>query len=224
MAKKRKKGHKMTLTEKYNRLATGMKYFGEDVPLKKRASTKGYKALQKAYQKIRKAITEQGIDLPNIAQIAKTVIETITKPKEPAPQPEIREPLDYANEDEIVPIDFSSNTLDAFMDNLQEAMNELAGMYGDVPQIWRTLSEQHADIIRAFNTLRAEMGDNNLADYIENSIEYDALITITRYSYNEAVEILDNILDDLTGVVKQAQEYHNEQQFIPQTNINLDNL
>lgn len=227
MATRRRKRKKMTVTEKYSRVQTGLKFFGVELKELKKATTKALKSAQKIYKNIRKQLKEEGVtDLPTITQLAKEVIRREIASETPdIPQAETREPLPYAADDEVASIDFSSSTLDDFLDTMQEAMNELAGVYGAVPQIWRTMSEQHSEIISTFNQLRTEMGDENLASYIENSLEYEAVKTITRTGYNEAVEILDNILGNLKGILKEAQAYNsNPETFIPQNAINLDNI
>ena len=227
MATRRRKRKKMTVTEKYSRVQTGLKFFGIELKELKKATTKALKSAQKIYKGIRKQLKEEGVtDLPTITQLAKEVIRREIASETPdIPQAETREPLPYAAEDEVATIDFSSSTLDDFIETMQEAMNELAAVYGAVPQIWRTMSEQHAEIISTFNQLRSEMGDDNLSSYIENSLEYEAVKTITRTGYNEAVEILDNILGNLKGILKEAQAYNsNPETFIPQNTINFDNI
>ena len=228
MATRKRKHKKMTTTEKYTRVQTGLKFFGVELKELKKATAKALKNAQKIYKDIRKQLKQEGItDIPTITQLAKEVIRRETQSETPdIPQSETREPLDYAGADEIAPaIDFSSDILDDFLESMNEAMTELAGVYGNVPQIWKTMSEQHSEILASFNRLRVEMGDENLASYIENSLEYDAVKTITRYGYNEAVEILDNILSNLNGVLKEAQSYNESPQtFIPQNAINLDNI
>ena len=228
MATRKRKHKKMTTTEKYTRVQTGLKFFGVELKELKKATAKALKNAQKIYKDIRKQLKQEGVtDIPTITQLAKEVIRRETQSETPSiPQAETREPLNYADADEIAPyIDFASDTLDAFLDDISEAMNELAGIYGLVPQIWNTMAQQHAEILSTFNQLRTEMGEENLASYIENSLEYDKITTITKISYNEAVEVLDNILSNLRGILSQAKQYNESPQtFIPQNAINLDNI
>lgn len=213
----------MTITSKFNRLAKGLQFFGEQIEEKTRATRKQLKALEKFYYKIRKQIKEAqpDIELPSIAQAAKYVREQETQPVR---EPETREPLPYSEAtDETPQIDFSSNVLDDFLDTLQEAMNELVVTYGQSPRILDTMTKQHSDIITTFNTLKETIGEENLATHITQSLEYEALGTITKYSYNGVIEVLDNILTNLQGILNQANDYYNS----PQTfanGINFDNL
>lgn len=227
MAKRVRKRKKMTITEKYSRVQTGLKFFGVELKELKKATTKALKAAQRIYKNIRQQLKDEGVtDIPNITQIAKEVIRREQQRETPSiPQEETREPLPYAADDEVATIDFSSDTLDNFLDTMNEAMAELAAKYGNSPNIWKTMSEIHAETLQTFNELRAEMGDENLASYIENSLEYDAVQTITKYGYNEAVEVLDNILSNLRGILKEAKAYNDRPEtFIPQNTINFDNI
>lgn len=223
MAKRRRKVKPMTITSKFNRLAKGLQFFGEQIEEKKRATKKQLKELQKFYQHLRKQLKQDqpDIELPSIAQAAKYVREQETQPVR---EPETREPLPYSEAtDETPQIDFSSNVLDDFLDTLQEAMNELVVTYGQSPRILDTMTKQHSDIITTFNTLKETIGEENLATHITQSLEYEALGTITKYSYNGVIEVLDNILTNLQGILNQANDYYNS----PQTfanGINFDNI
>lgn len=204
-----------------------MKYFGVELKQLKRASTKALTEAKKIYKKRRKQLRDEGMtDIPNITQLAKEVQRQEQQSETPSiPQEEIREPLPYADETETATIDFASPILDEFLDTIQEAMNELAAKYGSTPQIWQTMTQQHSEIISTFNQLRAEIGEDNLAQYISSSVEYDALRTITKFTYNEAVGVLDSILDNLRAILSEAKQYNeNPQTFIAPTNINLENI
>lgn len=227
MAQRKRKRRKMTKTQRYERLRTGLRYFGIELKAYKKVTSKALKNAEKAYQEVRKELRKEGItDLPNIVQLAKEVKRREALPKVepvPIPQAETREPLPYAGEDEAPYIDFSSNILDAFLETMNEAMSEAAAIYGAVPQIWNVMSEQHSKIIATFNQLKAEMGEENLATYIQQSLEYDAVVTTIKASYNEAVEVLDNILTNLEGILSEAKAYNEspQEQWIAPTNITL---
>ena len=227
MAKRTRKRKALTTTQKYSKLQTGLKFFGVELKELKKATTKALKSAQKLYKDIRKQLRSEGVtDLPNITQLAKEVQRQEQQSETPSiPQEEIREPLPYADETETATIDFASPILDEFLDTIQEAMNELAAKYGSTPQIWQTMTQQHSEIISTFNQLRAEIGEDNLAQYISSSVEYDALRTITKFTYNEAVGVLDSILDNLRAILSEAKQYNeNPQTFIAPTNINLENI
>lgn len=227
MARRARRRKKLTQTQKYERLQTGLRYFGIELKSYQKVNSKTLRKAEKIYQDLRKQLRKEGItDLPNIIQLAKEVRrreeEQLTPT--PIPQAETREPLPYAETNEAPYIDFSSAILDDFMETLNEAMSDAAAMYGLIPPIWHTMSEQHARILETFNQLKREMGEENLAQFLESSLEYDKLRTLTKVSYSEAVEILDNILDDLNGILNQAKEYNESPQedvWIAPTNIIL---
>lgn len=221
---RRKKRKPMTVTQKFNRLVKGLKFFGLLFTEKKRATTKQLKELQKTYQKTRKQLREEepNIELPTITQAAKYVEEQERQEQEPQIT---REPLPYNDTDYTPEIDFASNVLDNFIDDIQEAMTELAGTYGLVPQIWNTLSKQHAEIIQIFNTLKETIGEENLANYISQSDEYDKITTVTKLHYGQTIEVFDNIITNLNGILREAQDYYTSE--TPQTfnsGINFDNI
>ena len=221
---RRKKRKPMNITTKFNRLAKGLLFFGEEIQEKKRATQKQYNELQKFYHKLRQKLKleEPDIDLPTIAQAAKLVKE---QEQQPVREPETREPLPYSDTtDDIPQIDFSSNVLDEFLDTMQDAMNELMATYGNSPRILDTITKQHSDIIVTFNTLKETIGEENLATQITQSLEYDALGTITKYSYNGVIEVLDNILTNLQGILNQANEYYNTSPQTYSNGINFDNI
>lgn len=220
MAKKRKR---MTITQLYNRTAKGLSFFGEVIAEKKRATRKQLKSLQKLWKQIRKAEKEKGVtDLPTIAQAAKLVEELTI-----IPQQEVKEPLPYAEDEaynEIPEIDFASTVLDDFLDMLETAFAELAGKYAIEPRIWHTMSSQHAEILKLFNEIRTNIGDENLATQLEQSVEYEKLRVIANYQYKEVEEYLDSIISDLYGIVNKIREAQEPTTFIPEHAINLDNI
>lgn len=219
MARKRKK---MTITQLYNRTARGLLFFGEVIAEKKRATKKQLNALRKLYKNIRKAEREKGTtDLPTIAQAAKYVEE------QPIIQTEVKEPLPYAEDEtynEIPEIDYASPVIDGFMDSLHEAVSEMLGVYATSPAIVKAVTDINSQIVEKIHTLREKIGDENLATQLEQSIEYDALNTITKYSYNEAIGILDNILSDLQAILKDIEATQEPTQFVPSKTINFDNI
>lgn len=219
MARKRKK---MTITQLYNRTAKGLLFFGEVIAEKKRATKKQLNALRKLYKNIRKAEREKGTtDLPTIAQAAKYVEE------QPIIQTEVKEPLPYAEDEtynEIPEIDYASPVIDGFMDSLHEAVSEMLGVYATSPAIVKAVTDINSQIVEKIHTLREKIGDENLATQLEQSIEYDALNTITKYSYNEAIGILDNILSDLQAILKDIEATQEPTQFVPSKTINFDNI
>ena len=222
---KRKKRKPMTTTEKYNRRVLAGRFLGIDLKPLKKATSKALKLANKLIQQARKALKAEGItDVPTVAQLAKEQQRRETQEQKPLREAETREPLPYSSPaDEIPEIDFTSNVLDDFIDNLQDAMNELVATYGNSPRILDTITKQHSEIISTFNTLKDTIGEENLATHITQSLEYEAIGTITKYSYNGVIEVLDNILTNLQGILNEATEYYNS----PQTftnGINFDNI
>lgn len=217
----------MTTTEKYQRRVLAGRFLGIELKELKKATKKALKLADKLIQQARKALKAEGItDVPNVTQLAKEQQRREQQQQEILREAETREPLPYSDyTDETPQIDFSSNVLDEFMSTLQEAMSELVAMYSTAPQILDTITKQNSDIITAFNTLKETIGEENLATHITESLEYEALGTITKYSYNDAIGILDNILTNLQGILNEANDYYSSTspQIFP-NGINLDNL
>lgn len=227
MAKLRKR-RKMSITAKYNRLAIGMLYYGEEAPTKKRATRKQYEQLNKKYQKLRKKLKAEGLtSLPTIAQAYKYIQEqkeTQFIPKsylEPRTTADI-EPLPYANELEAPNIDFASGVIDQFITMLNDAVNEAMDMWKGNYKVINTITKLQADILQTLNTLRTEIGEENLATQLNNNVEYDRLIQVLYMNYGDFILYLDNILSDLKAIVKDVED--SKKPFVPQTNINLENI
>lgn len=224
MARKQRRRKKQTKTEQYNTLRTGLQFFGVDLKELKRATSKAIKAAQKIYKGIRKQLQSEGVtDLPNIKQLAKQVREQEKQQQENPPytEPEEREPLPYADENEAPQIDFSSAILDDFMETLNEALSDLIRIYGTSPSIMNVVTKEHAEIIQLFNQIRDKIGDDMLASYIENNLDYDKLKDITRMKYGEAIEVMDNITENLRAVLNDVSDYYREENspFIAPTRI-----
>ena len=206
----------MTITAKYNRLVQGLQYYGIDKPTKKRATQKQLKALQKEYQNIRKELKKQdpNIELPTITQAAKYIEEQQRAPKE------TREPLPYTTEeDEIPQIDFASNIIDHFMQIMNDSIEEAIDIWKNRPDIVNSITDLQIQIQTTVSNLIEQIGEDNLADFINNSLEYDAVLKVHELSYGEFVEVLDSVLYNLTAILNQAKET-----FIPQSNISLEDI
>ena len=225
MAKGRRKRKSMTTTEKYQRRVLAGRFLGIELKDLKRATKKALKLADKIISQARKALRAEGMtDVPTVAQLAKEQKRREQEEQQVIRETETREPLPYSDDyDETPQIDFSSNVLDDFLDTLQEAMNELVATYAPSPRIIDTITKQHSEIISTFNQLKESIGEENLAEHLTQSIEYDALTTITKYSYNEVIEVLDNVISDLQGILNQANEYYNSPQTFP-NGINFDNI
>lgn len=227
MARRRSKRRPMTTTEKYQRRVLAGRFLGIELKELKKATKKALKLADKLLRKAREALKAEGMtDIPNVTQLAKEQQRREQLREERIQEAETREPLPYSyDEDETPQIDFSSNVLDEFMATLQEAIAELVAMYSTAPQILDTITKQNSDIITTFTTLKETIGEENLATHITESLEYEALGTITKYSYNGVIEVLDNILTNLQGILNEANEYYSSTS--PQTfpnGINFDNL
>lgn len=226
MGSKQRKRKKQTVTQKYNTRVLAGKFLGIELKELKKATKKALRLADKLIKEAKQKIfTDQGIEAPNVTQLAKEQARRERESETPSiPQPETREPLDYAGDDEVANIDFSSPVLDEFLDTINEATTELIAKYGSVPQIWNIMSNQLNDIISTFQHLRVEIGDDNLATFLNNSLEYDALRTITMYSYNDAVNALDGLLSNLQGILNEAQAYNESPQepFIAPTTITFE--
>lgn len=196
MARKRRK---MTITQLYNRTAKGLSYFGEVIPEKKRATRKQLKEIQKIWKNIRKAEREKGItDLPTIAQAAKYVEEEEQQPKE------VKEPLPYAQEDEITMeenIRSSEDVINEFLEAMQTALSEATLIYGlSQPYVARALEKQFTALLATFNEARAIKGDDYVAEYLLNNLDFQRLYDMV-YSDSEgradAIHDVDQVISGI---------------------------
>lgn len=195
MARKRRK---MTITQLYNRTAKGLSYFGEVIAEKKRATRKQLKEIQKIWKNIRKAEREKGItDLPTIAQAAKYVEEE-QQPKE------VIEPLPYAEEDEITTeenIRSSEDVINEFLEAMQTALSEATLIYGlSQPYVARALEKQFTALLATFNEARAIKGDDYVAQYLLNNLDFQRLYDMV-YSDSEgradAIHDVDQVISGI---------------------------
>lgn len=202
MAKlKRRKRKKMTITQRYNRIAVGLQYFGISLNEKKRASRKALKEAQKIYRKAREEAKAGGVtELPSIAQLEKYVRESQHE-AEIAPIEE-REELPYADINDIPEFNEYEEILNQFIDTMQEALSESAKVYGmSQPWLARTFENAITDIMSKFNEARAKLGDAQLAQKIADSLDYEQIVITIAYDYDEALQMLDDMASVFDGII-----------------------
>ena len=194
MAKlKRRKRKKMTITQRYNRIDVGLQYFGISLNEKKRASRKALKEAQKIYRKAREEAKAGGMtDLPSIAQLEKYVRES--QPEVDIPPIDEKEELPYADINDIPEFNEYEAIINQFIDTMQEALSESVKIYGmSQPWLARTFENAILGVMAKFNEARAKLGDAQLAQNIADSLDYEQIITLIAYDYNEALDMLDNM-------------------------------
>lgn len=200
MAKKRRKQKRMNLTEKYERRRLWAGYFGLDFKQLKRASRKALKAIEKAIKQKRLELKQQGVtDIPSVSQVAK--YERQSKEQSQKEEQE-REPLPYADEDIIPQINETEDIINSFMSTMEQALQEAIKAYG-MSQPWRasTFEKQILQIMADFNEARALKGDEYIAKKIADSLDYERIVTLIAYDYNEASEALENLSDAFAGII-----------------------
>lgn len=202
MAKLRKrKRKKMTITQRYNRIAVGLQYFGISLNEKKRATRKALKEAQKIYRKAREEAKAGGItELPSIAQLEKYVRESQHEVE--IPPIDDREELPYAPVDEIPYFDENESIIETFLTEMQTALNELMMIYGmSAPWRAKAVEESILEIMSKFNEARAVRGDDYVAQYLSDSLDF-ARIHDMVYSDSEGrAEAIDDVASIIDGIL-----------------------
>ena len=197
--RKRVKRKRMTITEQYNRYATGLEYFGESFETKKRATSKGLKELKKHYYKIRRDLREQGmVDLPTIAQAEKEILRQ---------REEAEEAQGYrAIDDDLEDLPYAEGSteeansyyiIDEFRGMISQALDVLSTSYLG-PSFVAKKSEEITDAYVQFEGALEAYGEEYVSDYLANSTDMEALRNNTYASYDDVKEGIE----DITGVVR----------------------
>lgn len=205
--RKRRRVKRMTITQRYNRIAIGLKYFGIEVATKTRTTAKKLKELQKSYRKIRQELREQGnIDLPTIAQAYKYIKE---QEAQPAPTP-TREPLEYTDEilDETT---FEYPIIEEFSQVIADAIEEVQDRYHG-ERLEENFIGGLTEINEKFTKALELTGTEYMAGWLSQSTEYEAL-RITNYaSYEEVTESISSMIEVLEAIISQAESDFTEAQ------------
>jgi hypothetical protein len=197
--RKRVKRKRMTITEQYNRYATGLEYFGESFETKKRATSKGLKELKKHYYKLRKELREQGmVDLPTIAQAEKEILRQ---------REEAEEAQGYrAIDDDLEELPYMEGTLEdetrsytyikEFEGFITYAIDVVTSSYKN-PVLIAKVSNKLTDAYLKLQGIIDNFGAEYVEDYLANSSEMESLRNNTYASYDD----LHEGIEDITGVV-----------------------
>lgn len=221
MARKRAHKKRMTITQKYNRIAKGLLFFGVEQEEKKRATTKQLKALQKIYKQIRKSLQEAGeIDLPTIAQASKFITE---QEKEAQSQQPEREPLPYAEEDYTEFIDTNRQIIDEFVSMIKNTFYELYSVnpvfiFNEKYQ-QKLLSQEHEITVLLSSTQGDSMLEQKIAEYLAKSKYYDEIRTVTYMRYDDIIDYFDSLIANFNALINNIAE-----EFIAPNTINFDNI
>ena len=203
MARKRAHKKRMTITQKYNRIAKGLLFFGVEQEEKKRATTKQLKQLQKIYKQIRKSLQEAGeIDLPSIAQASKFITE---QDKEIQAESE-KEPLPYADEDTRSYINFPHQVIEEFKELLFASIRDCfhlspAFMYASRYQTYLIKKEQ--EFISFFSRLTTEQ-EEQISEALTQSTYWDRIKSVAHYHYSDIVDFYDSLYDNLISIITEA--------------------
>ncbi|MBP3887744.1 MAG: hypothetical protein J6F30_08870 [Cellulosilyticum sp.] len=202
MAKlKRRKRKKMTITQRYNRIAVGIQYFGITLNEKKRATRKALKEAQRIYKQARKEAKAGGVtELPSISQLEKYVRESQHEVE--IPPIDEREELPYAPVDEIPYFDENESIIETFLTEMQTALSELMLLYGmSTPWRAKEVEEQILDMMSKFNEARNIKGDEYVAQYLSNNLDF-ARIHDMVYSDSEGrAEAIDDVSSIIDGIL-----------------------
>lgn len=199
-SRKRRKVKRMTITQRYNRIATGLKYFGVEIATKTRTTAKKLKELQKTYRKLRKELRDQGnVDLPTIAQAYKYIKE---QEAQPAPEP-TREPLEYTDEilDETT---FEYPIIEEFSQVIADAIEEVQDRYHG-ERLEENFVGGLTEISEKFNKALELTGTEYMAGWLSQSTEYEALRLTNYGSYEEVTEAISSMIEVLDAIITKAE-------------------
>lgn len=197
MAKKAKH-KKLTLTEKYERRRVWAGYFGITLKAMKRATKKALKLAEKLIKQKRLELKDEGVtDIPTVAQVYKYEKQT-----QQLSNKEEREELPYAEANETPFFNETEDIINSFMETMQATLSEAIQAYG-LSQPWRAKSfeQQILDIMSKFNEARDKYGDELIAQKIADSLDYQQIVTVIAYDYDEATEMLDNMSSVFDGIL-----------------------
>lgn len=220
MARKRSKE---TITQKYNKYAIGLEYFGESASQKKRASRKELREIIKQYRHVRQLQREMGVtDLPNIAQIYKYALEQPLLPKS-----EELEPLPYA--------DKPLNMQEFDYPIIEELLTVLNDIVLDSDERFNYINAGSSNPHLAITTLCARITESiaqiidnpsikeKFADYLAKSEVFDQLKTYRYYHYSDIINSLENMSDTTIALINDFDTFQGEQPpFIAPTDINFN--
>lgn len=211
MAKRRRKAKSMTITAKYNRLARGLQFFGEDVATKKRATSKQLKELQKHYYKLRKQLKleQPDLELPTIAQAAKYVEQQEQEqqlyPTPTATQEEL-EPLPYADDNDYTyeqNIRNAEDIINEFIDEMNTALHESVAAYGlHKPWLASQLEQIIIGLMQKFHEARAIKGDDFVAQYLQENLDYQRIHDMVYSDSSGRADAVDEIDQVLTSMME----------------------
>lgn len=201
----------MTITAKYNRLARGLQFFGEDVATKKRATSKQLKELQKHYYKLRKQLKleQPDLELPTIAQAAKYVEQQEQEqplyPTPTATQEEL-EPLPYADENDYTyeqNIRNAEDIINEFIDEMNTALHESVAAYGlHKPWLASQLEQIIIGLMQKFHEARAIKGDDFVAQYLQENLDYQRIHDMVYSDSSGRADAVDEIDQVLTSMME----------------------
>lgn len=199
MAKSRK-SRKLSITEKYERRRIWAGYFGIAFKEMKRATKKALKAIEKAIKQKRLELKQEGVtDIPTVSQVAKH--ERQRKQLENKEEQE-REPLPYADADDTEYFDETEDIINQFISIMHQAMEATAKVYGlTQPWLARIIEEAILNVMSKFQEARALKGDKFIAQFIANNLDYERIVTLIAYDYNETISYLSDMADAFAGII-----------------------
>lgn len=203
--RKRIKRKRMTITEQYNRYATGLEYFGESFETKKRATSKGLKELKKHYYKLRKELREQGmVDLPTIAQAEKEILrQRAEEAQEYRVIDDDLEELPYMEgslENESYSYSYIAE-FKAIIEMVLEATNIVPYNPSFGNAISATLTEVYAKLLGSIEAY----GEDYVEDYLANSSDLESLRKNTYGSYDEVKQGVSDIKDLIEAMISEMR-------------------
>lgn len=226
---RRRKRKKMTVTEKYSRLQTGLKFYGIELKELKKATSKALKEAQKIYRQARKQLKEEGYtELPTITQAAKEIKRRETEAEIPiAPKEPEREPLPYADENETLDRFTDFPIIEEFKQAILNAIDEVQYNFGDarLSTYAKSYVDELTHVYELLNQVLDVVDLEEFANWLANSPEYERFMSEQWRDSDEVASVIGEMAEALEGILNDYKGYAKENNvFIPQNAINLDNI
>lgn len=224
MARRRAKQKRMTITQMYNRYAIGLRYYGQDLETKNRATRKQLKEIKKLSSQIRQEQRAQGItDLPTIAQAYKYMTEPPAPPKS-----EELEPLPYSDE----PLDltkFEYPVIEEFYRACERVLEDARVKYVWNERALTAIMDEVTKLRELFDTIYSEFGRSNqeFAHWLSDSDEFEQFKYLEFQDSDGAqgMSTMENFADELQALYNEYKNYQsqtNNTTYIAPTDIRFD--
>ena len=227
MGSKQRKRKKQTVTQKYNTRVLAGKFLGIELKELKKATKKALKLADKLIKEAKQKIfTDQGIEAPNVTQLAKEQArrerEQQEQPKIPAPE---KEPLPYADENETMDYTGEFEIIEEFKRSCLDAIDEIQVYYGATN--YSMFSDNMVKACMQMYEWAMELQANDaeeFATWLAQSVEWERFRAMLFSDSDKTAEIIGDLYDAVEGIVTHYKSTRIEQTptFIAPTTITFE--